>query len=157
MDLLVNSIENLKSVEVEKPSLTKKDKVATVDLKKSDQDEVNISADIKSFQEKLVEAEKYKEDLEQAETLSEEEISEFQEKIQDFQQNYEGVEDKIVYSLMTLPAFHGGKTSSSSANLTVEKEIEELKKIEQDLTRGGKIDEVLEEAIEYLMKSLLSE
>lgn len=156
MDFLINNIESIKSVEIDKPSAPKKAKVMAVDIKKSEDDKVNISNELKNFQDKLVESHKYKKDLDKAETLSKSEIKEFQAKITNFQKNYEGIEDNIVYSLMTLPAFQGSKNNKSTENLTINKELEEIKKIENDLNSGGKMDEVLEDAIKYLMKSLLS-
>ncbi len=164
MDFLINNIENVKNTQMESITVEKKKTAgreqASV-LKKND--EVVISNDLKKFNKELNEADKYKESLEEAKTSSQEQIKEFQEKVKKNSYNSEQVNDKIVYSLLTLPAFQrinltpaGQNKPETKTKASVNSELEELKKIQQELSQGEQIDEVLEEALDYLMKSLIS-
>ncbi len=168
MDFLVNNIEkihsmNFKKVTPEKTSVKKE----TVSKKssKSDNDKLDISTNVKQFQDKVKESQEYMEKLKQTKTLDEEKIKEFQKNVKNREYNLEKIDNKIVYSLMTLPAFQRINFSGSSNQSeeigsvdqkNVKAELEELKKIEEELSNGEKMDKILEEALSYLMKSLLS-
>jgi predicted nucleic acid-binding Zn-ribbon protein len=156
MDFAVSDIENVKAVDLNSSHLEKREKSETSTPHRAPEDEVRLSSNVKHYRHTLSESEKYLEDLEKTDTLSKEEIKKFQEKVQDFQTNYQKVDDKIVYSLMTLPAFQNLNSKENTPKPAVEKELEELHRIEEELNSGEKMEEVLEEALEFLMKSLIS-
>ncbi|SRR6056297_1627840 len=164
MDFLINNIENVKNTQMKPITVEKRkstDREQETVLEKNDK--VVISNDLKKFNQELNEADKYKQSLENAKTSSQEQIKQFQEKVKKNSYNLDKVNDSIVYSLMTLPAFQRIRLEPPVQNNPELKskesagsELEELKKIQQELSQGEQIDEVLEEALDYLMKSLMS-
>ncbi|MBN2279704.1 MAG: hypothetical protein JXQ65_03910 [Candidatus Marinimicrobia bacterium] len=167
MDFIVNNIESTSNVRMTKPSVEKNvsaDRpVVTPEKQKKENDQVILSNTSKNSQEVIRKTQKKLEESAEDKKLSPKEIQAFQEKIKENLYNLEKVQDKIVYSLMTLPAFQNvkitnykQKTEKESDSLEIRKELDELKKIQEELDHGGKMDEILEEAIDYLMHSLIS-
>ena len=155
MDIVVNKLENLQKIKIEKPQVRNNKTATSPETKKSKSDDLQISHEVKIFQNKMEESKKYMETMDKTETLTKEEVQKFQEKIKDYSQNFDTYEDKIVYSLMTLPAFRNiSKLKESKPHKNPE--LDEIKRIQEVLQKDGEMEEVLEEAIKFLMKSLLS-
>ena len=167
MDFLVNNIESMPNLRMTKSAVEKKTSKERplVITKKKDQesDQVILSKFNKAHQEAIEENQKNHEATKEEEGLSQKEIRGFREKIKENQYQMAQVNNKIVYSLMTLPAFQHIKMTKAQPDAVgelkeeaINNELEELKKIQEELSQGEKMDVVLEEAIAYLMHSLVS-
>jgi len=167
MDIIVNNIESSSNVRMTRSSVEKKKSTERpiVISKKSKQegDQVILSKFNKTQKEAIDENQTHDEKSKEEKKLSQKEIQEFHNKMKGNQYVMEEVDDKIVYSLMTLPAFQHmklTKNQSESENeiqkISVKNELDELKKIQEELNSGEKMEKVLEEALDYLMRSLVS-
>ena len=166
MEFLINNIDDIKDIIFSRSNFDKNRTDAKVNAQKNNSDKVELSEDIYTFRKQVEESANYLEKLKESRAESEEKIQQYQEKVKENSYNLDEVNNKIVYSLLTLPAFNRlHMTRASNSETEVENaakyskmnhELEELKKIQEELDEGDHMDKVLEEAIQYLMKSLIS-
>ena len=167
MDILINNIKSMPNLRMTRSAVEKKTSKErskfTSKKEEPENDQVILSKYNKSQQEAIEENQQSLEKKQEENELSQEKIQEFHEKIKENQYNLEEVDNKIVYSLMTLPAFNRFRMSSTQPDAanelqekTIKNEIDELKNIQEELSHGEKMDKVLEDALDYLMRSLIS-
>ena len=153
MDFLVNNVESSPNIRMTRPSVEKKtstERPIVISKKsESESDQVILSKHKNTTQEAIEKNQNNSIKTKEKNSLNQKDIQEFHEKIKENQYNIEKVNNKIVYSLMTLPAFRQIQMTKVQPKLndelkgkTIKSELDELKKIQEELSQGEKIDEV---------------
>lgn len=149
-----NTVKNTEQVKT--TSITqKKNTIEKHENNVNNIDKIEISQETKSFYNKINEAHNYLDDLKKTDTITEKETKEISNKIANDSYSSDSVTEKIVHSLLTLPAFNELIKPKENESILSNIQNKELEKIYSEIQKGNNPENIYDDVIDFIMRSLL--